>query len=111
MPVGKETQELLSRWCVERVPAHARSRLQVAYTIHNDQVTIVERHPPTFPELSSEWSTTRVAQLRHDDPEPGLWQIYALRDGSWRRYQRPPSASPAELLDEIAADPSSVFWG
>jgi hypothetical protein len=112
--VPKEYQALLSRWCAERVPEPARSRLQVGYRIHEDLITIVERRPPAYPELQSAWSTTPVAQLRHNDPEKGLWRIYLPTGGAepgWKRYDHPPAATLDPLLAEITADPAARFWG
>lgn len=109
----KEYQPLLSRWCAERVPAQTRGSLQVAYTIHGDEITIVQRRPPAYPELNSEWSSTPIARLRYNAPEKGLWRIYLPTDGDepgWKRYDHPPASTPEPLLDEIAADPSSIFW-
>jgi hypothetical protein len=109
--VPREYQELFGRWCAERVPAHARATLQIGYRVHGDQVTFTERRPPEFPELESAWSSTRVAQLRHNEPEPGLWRLYIPDGDGWRRYDHPPAPVPETLLEEIAADPRSVFWG
>ncbi len=111
MAVPKSYQALFSRWCADRVPATARAGRQIGYSIHGDQVTIVERRPPQFPELNSAWSSTRVAQLRHNDPENGLWRIYRPTDDGWRRYDHAPAARPEPLLAEIADDPASTFWG
>lgn len=111
MAVPKEVQPLLSRWCAERVPKHARASLQIGYLIRGDQVTITERRPPAFPELNWAWTSTPVAQLRYNDPEQGLWRIYRRVDDGWRRYDHPPATMPEPLLDEIAKDPHSVFWG
>jgi len=111
MPVPTEYQALLIRWCADRVPGHARARLQIGYRIHGDQVTITERHPPEFPELNWAWSTTQIAQLRYNDPEQGLWRLYLPVEDGWQRYDHPPAATPEPLLAEIAADPASVFWG
>lgn len=104
---------MFSRWCADRVPGHARASLQIGYTIHGDHVTIVERHPPAFPELTSAWSSVYVAQLRHNDPEQGLWRIYRRVGDSdkWERYDHPPTTMPEPLLAEIVDDPHSVFWG
>jgi hypothetical protein len=111
MAVPKEYQALFGRWCADRVPGHARASLQIGYTIHGDQVTIMERRPPAFPELASAWSSVHVAQLRYNDPEQGLWRIYHRVDDSWRRYDHPPNAEPDPLLAEIVDDPRFVFWG
>lgn len=110
----EEYQELFHRWCAGRVPDAARAGLQVGFSTHGNQVTIVQRRPPAFPELDAAWSSTRVAQLRHNDPAKGLWRIYRPSvdpDGGWHRYDHPPAETPEPLLDEIAADPTSLFWG
>src|SRR5262249_22952068 len=73
VPLPKEYQGLFSRWCADRVPGHARASLQVGYSIRGDLVTIVRRKPPRFPELNSAWTSTPIAQLRHNDPEQGMW--------------------------------------
>ncbi|HEX4361247.1 MAG TPA: DUF3024 domain-containing protein [Pseudonocardia sp.] len=111
MAVPKEYQALFSRWCADRVPGHARASLQIGYTIHGDSVTIVERHPPAFPELSSAWSTAHIAQLRYNDPEQGLWRIYRRVGDKWERYDHSPATMPEPLLAEIVDDTHSVFWG
>ncbi|MBO0848183.1 MAG: DUF3024 domain-containing protein [Pseudonocardia sp.] len=110
MPVPKEYQGLFSRWCADRVPGHARATLQVGYSIRGDLVTIVRRRPPRFPELHSAWSSTPVAQLRHNDPEQGMWRIYQRVNDRWERYDHPPATIPEPLLAEIAGDPGAVFW-
>lgn len=110
MPILKEYQVLFSRWCADRVPGHARANLQIGYSIHGDLVTFVERRPPRFPELNSAWTSSPIAQLRYNDPEQGLWQIYRPVGDGWKRYDHPPANTPEPLLAEIVDSPSSVFW-
>jgi hypothetical protein len=109
--VPREYQAVFNRWCAERVPESARASVQVGYRIHGDQVTLTERHPPAFPELDAAWTSTRVAQLRHNDPEPGLWRIYRPVDDGWEPYDHPAATMPEPLLAEIASDPATLFWG
>lgn len=99
---AKAYQPLLSRWCADRVPAAARHARQVAYTIHEGVVTIVDRRPPTFPELTSAWSRTPLAQLRLD--AEGRWRAYRRAGERWEPYDRQPTESLEALLAEIAAD-------
>ena len=107
MPVPKEYQPL----CPAGAPHVCRrapgARRYIAYTIHGDQITITELAPPAYPELNSAWSATRIAQLRYNDPEKGLWRIYlpVAGNGGWKRYDHSPAHNPEALLTEIAEDP------
>ncbi|GAA5145210.1 DUF3024 domain-containing protein [Pseudonocardia eucalypti] len=103
---AKAYQPVLSRWCAERVPAAARHSRQVAYTIHEGVVTIVDRRPPTFPELTSAWTRTPIAQLRLDTE--GQWHAYRRAGDRWEPYAPHPTGPLEDLLTEIAADPR--FW-
>ncbi|MHA6623836.1 DUF3024 domain-containing protein [Pseudonocardia sichuanensis] len=97
MAVPEEIRTRLSRWCAGRIPESERAQRQIAYTIQGDEVTILERRPPAYPELGSAWSATPMARLRRresgwllDRPVgPGEWQHDA--DGS----------DPIELLDRV----------
>jgi hypothetical protein len=42
-----------------------------------------------------------------------VWQLYCQHpDQRWHSYQaRPAAPSLKELLDEVAADPTGIFWG
>lgn len=110
MPVPTECQALLSRWCAERVPAHARATLQIGYRIRGDEVTLLERRHPEFRDLNWAWSSRPVARLRYNDPQPGFWRLYQPAEDGWRCYDHPPSTALATLLAEIATDPRAIFW-
>ncbi len=102
---------MFSAWCAARIPADRRASLQVGYLIHGNDVTILERRPPAFPELGAAWSSAKVAQLRYGDPEPGLWSLYAPDGEKWRRYESAdPVDYPQPLLTEVDLDPTDAFW-
>src|SRR5689334_18748562 len=69
MAVPEQTRVRLSQWCTTRIPAEERRQRQIGYTIQGDDVTIVDRRAPAYPELGTAWSTTPLARLRADDPE------------------------------------------
>jgi hypothetical protein len=103
---------VFSRWCASQVPADRRDSMQIGYLIQGDEVTIIERHPPTFPELDAAWTSTPIAQLRYRDPEAGLWSLYVPAGEHWRRYEGTQHAlRPERLLEEVELDPAGVFWG
>jgi hypothetical protein len=100
MTVADEIRTRLSQWCSARVPDSEREHRQIAYTIQGDDVTIVDRRPPTYPELGHAWSAVPVARLHQEDS--GTWTLLRPVDGDqWRRAADGPD--PIALLDEIRA--------
>ena len=64
MAVSEEIRTRLSGWCATRVPEAEREQRRIGYTIHGDEVTIVDRRAPACPELGHAWSATPLARLR-----------------------------------------------
>jgi hypothetical protein len=96
--VPEETRHQLSLWCSAQVPPEDRSHHRIAYTINGDDVTIVDRRAPTYPELQTAWSATPVARLRIGDPVGGSWSLYRPDgDDGWQRVASGPD--PLALLD------------
>ncbi|WP_214367928.1 hypothetical protein [Pseudonocardia sp. H11422] len=94
----------LSRWCTARVPDDERALRQIAYTTTGDEVTILDRRPPAFPELGTAWTAIPVALLRRDDPEPGLWSLHRPGEDSpddWERDLAGPAEDPLALLARL----------
>lgn len=101
----------VERWCAKKVPARLRDEIRVECKRRGRSLTIVERRAPMSPELGSDWSEQKVAQLRlgEDDEWSVLW---ADRNGRWRTYPDAPRAGhPVPLLEEIDRNPHGVFWG
>ena len=106
----------IARYCEQRVPEHARDRVQVSYRIRGRGVTIVERRPPWRADCGPEWSSRPVAQLRWT-PSPhagdeGSWRLYwADRNNRWHLVPDvAPAGAPGPLLDFIDRHPAA-FWG
>jgi hypothetical protein len=97
MAVPEEIRTRLSRWCAARVPTAERDHRQIAYTIHGDAITILERRPPAYPELGPAWSATPVARLRRG---PDGWLLdRPVGSGSWRRDAT--GSDPIALLESV----------
>lgn len=101
MAVPEQIRTQLSRWCTTRVPDAEREHRQIAYTIQGGEITIIDRSPPSFPELDPSWSATPVAQLRMDDPERGRWTLYRPAGEEWARATT--GEDPLALLDEVSS--------
>jgi hypothetical protein len=99
MAVPEEIRMRLSQWCAARVPAAERDQHQIAYTIHGDAVTILERRPPAYPELGPAWSATPMARLlRRSDG----WQLdRPAGRGEWRPDAT--GSDPIALLERLRA--------
>jgi hypothetical protein len=98
VPVPEETRHQLSQWCTAQVPEAERAQRRIGYTIQGDDVTIVDRRAPTYPELHTAWSATPVARLRPDDPQGGSWSLYRpIGDDGWQRVSS--GVDPLALLD------------
>ena len=102
----------IRRYCNNRVPPQHRDEVRVECDARGKNVTIYECRPPRRPDLGPEWSRLPVAQLRYD-PDDHYWRLYwPDRNGRWHPYDmREPTAQVAELLGEIDADPTGIFWG
>lgn len=99
----------IRRFCEERVPAHLRDEVRVEAEVRGRSITIRDCRPPWHPELAH-WSRVPVAQLRHADDHQ--WTLYwADRNGRWHLYDLLAPGTAQELLHEIAADPTCIFWG
>jgi hypothetical protein len=93
----EEIRTRLSRWCASRVPDTERGRRQIGYTIHGDEITILDRRKPAYPELEPAWSATPIARLRrHDD---GWLLDRPVGTNGWR-YDTGGN-DPIALLDQI----------
>ncbi|MFP5019210.1 DUF3024 domain-containing protein [Pseudonocardia phyllosphaerae] len=106
MGVPEQVRTELATWCADVLDEHERAHRRIGYTTAGRTVTILDRRPPTYPELSPAWSSTSLAQLRADDPEEGRWTLYARADPAseerWVR-QDPPDDDPFVLLERVAA--------
>lgn len=102
----------LRRWAEEKIPAHVRDEIRLEVGVRGKYVTIFETRPPWRPDLGSDWTRHKVAQLRYD-PGQQRWTLHwADRNGRWDLYwDAEPSNSVVPLLEEIDNDPTGIFWG
>jgi hypothetical protein len=100
----------IRHYCESKVPQQIRDKVRVEMDVRGRSVTIFECRPP-WQATMTEWSRDRVAQLRYDT-ESHLWSLYyADRNSRWHRYFDTDPGTLDELLAEIEADPTGIFWG
>ena len=101
----------VAKYCDARVPAHARDEIRIEYKVRGKSVTIFDCRPPWHESVGPEWSRLPVAQRRFD-PATNEWTLFcADRNSRWHLYDFIEPGSISELLDEIEADPTGIFWG
>jgi Protein of unknown function (DUF3024) len=107
-----EAMNAVEAYCESRVPEDLRDEIRIECVRRGNAITIVEQRPPWNPDLGPEWSSVKVAQLRHDEPADA-WLLYCSdRNGRWHRIDpAAPSKTIKPLLGMIEADPTGVFWG
>lgn len=94
--VPEEIRHRLSQWCTARIPDAERRQRQIGYTISGDEVTILDRRAPTYPELHTAWSSTPVALLRAENE---AWTLYRpVGDDEWQPVAS--GTDPLALLDD-----------
>ena len=100
------------RWCEQRVPAQVRDQIRVECDVAPRALTIVECRPPWSPEAGPEWTRLPIARLRYTRAS-GHWSLFwrdrHLRFHAYDRLE--PSVHVEDLLREIDADPTAIFWG
>ena len=105
-----EVNKRLSAFCEARVRPAVRDKLRIGFRTKGNEVVLFEERPGF--QRPQEWHEMAVAKFRYVRTQR-LWRLYCQhRDSRWHTYEVLPSARDFKrLLDEVAADPTGIFWG
>lgn len=105
-----EVNRRLSVFCEARVPAAVRDKVRVGFRIKGSDVVLFEERPGF--QRPQEWHEQAVAKFQYVATQR-VWRLYCQhRDLRWHSYEALPAAPNfTRLLDEVAADPTGIFWG
>lgn len=94
-------------WAEERTPPELRDRMRVEVDVEHRSLTIVECSL-----MGGEWLRVPAAKFLWTG-RTQLWTLYEFHsDGKAHRYAfLEPSPSAKDLLGEVDADPTCIFWG
>lgn len=108
-PVPDIAIDAVRALCDERLRHADPGEVRLDVDVEESAITIIERHHP-FPVIG-EWTAMPLAQLRLEDD--GTWTLYVTDDDEgWELFFDVADRQPLEvLLEELANDPSSYFWG
>lgn len=109
--VPDEGIEQVRAWADSKVPEHLRDEIRMEVDVGGRTLTIYECRPSWHPDMT-EWTRTSVARLRYTK-YLREWSLYwPDRNGEFHEYDlAEPSEEVKELLEEIDADPTGIFWG
>ncbi len=108
--IRTEVSLILASYCEHRCPAKLKDKVRLGFRFRGNSVTLFEERPTfTRPAI---WVDIVVAQFRFD-ARSRLWTLYwADRNSRWFRYwDLDASKDFRDLLAEVEADPSGIFWG
>jgi Protein of unknown function (DUF3024) len=104
--------ERVAAFCAKRSPPEMRSDYRLEQSVRGSSITIVERRPPWNPAFGSEWSSTKIAQLRFDERARRWALFWAGSDDRWHRIdEAQPATDVTPLLAAVDEDRHGVFWG
>lgn len=106
----EQVTKRLAAFCESRVPASVRSKVRLGFRIKGSEVVLFEERPAF--QAPHEWHEMVVAKFKYVTAKQA-WCLYCQhRDLRWHAYMGLPEARTFErLLDEVAADPTGIFWG
>jgi len=108
--IRKQVTEILPAYCAARCPANFKDEVRLGFMFRGNSVTLFEERPAFL--IPGKWVEIVVAQFRYDH-KSRLWMLYAAdRNSRWFRYwEIEPSRDFSDLLGEVEADPTGIFWG
>lgn len=102
------------RWVDERNQRFASHLDEVRIEVDTGpaSLTIVECRAPWRDDAGPDWSRQGIARLRYRSTEQVWHRYWSDRHGKYHRYEdAPATATIDDLLAEIDADPTGIFWG
>lgn len=100
------------RWANDKTPPEFRDEMRVEVDETPRGLTILECRPPWSDLMGFEWTRAPIARITCSKQAAEWTLYYADRNDRFQRYAEcGPSAHVADLLAEIDADPTCIFWG
>lgn len=108
--VQADVEARLSQYCDRRIPAEIRDEVRLSFRIEGTSVVLFEERPAFG--HRSRWIELPVAKFRYFTRLKEWRLFWRDRHSRWHNYDEiAPSESFRELLLEVDADPTCIFWG
>lgn len=93
------------------MPSEVAHQVRVVGLVDGPRVVIAEERPPWDGGTTQPWETYPLARLTYVATSRN-WRLEVSAEGDrFRKYPPLPSGALEDLLGEIDADPTFVFWG
>ncbi len=100
------------KWAADRTPPEFRDEMRVEVDETPRGLTIFECRPPWSELVGPDWTRMPIARLAYSKQGNEWTLYYADRNSRFQRYwERDSSQFVTDLLEEIDADPTCIFWG
>lgn len=114
--MSKPNQHLLDAenkikvFCENRIPEEVRDKIKMNYETKGKKINLYEERPRWTGD--GPWTKMAIAQIRYNE-EKENWTIYWRdRNERWHLYTEiTPRKQIVEIIREIDADPTGIFWG
>ncbi len=107
----RRAERLMRDYCERRIPPELRDKVRLDFSIRGNKVTLIESRP-VFRQPGL-WVELKIALFEFDG-KARSWRLYCYDRNSRRRaYLEGSDESPQleNLLQEVDADPTGIFWG
>jgi hypothetical protein len=100
----------IQEFCENRIPKGLKNKMKMGYKTEGNKITIIEQRPSFTGEAT--WTQSPVVQIRYNQKKEN-WTIYSRdRNQKWHLYTEiEPKEIIEEIIEEIEADPTGIFWG
>jgi hypothetical protein len=100
------------KWAADKTPPEHRHEMRVEIDETLRGLTILDCRPLWSDRTDSEWTRMPIARLAYSKQAAEWTLYYADSNDRFHRYiDCAPSKHVSDLLAEIDADPTCIFWG
>jgi DUF3024 family protein len=106
----RRAQKMLDDYAEAKVPGHIRDEIQILHRKRGNAIVLYERRPHwQDPSQHTEMPVARFVYAPEDD----TWSLqYADRNDRWHLFEGMCGVRDfSELLAEVEADHTAIFWG
>lgn len=104
--------ETVRRWAATKWPATFWDEVRMEVDVHARGVDVMECRAPWSPDHGPDWTRFPIARLVYVKTHAHWLLHWRDRNLRWHRYDRlPPCGQVTDLLAEVDADPTGIFWG